>query len=260
MFVQRFEDSMPSLSLEDMTWPDVAEALRQGVRTILIMVCSTEQHGPHLPLCTDSVIGKKLGEELARRLGNALLAPVISIGCSDYHMNFPGTITLRKETLTHILIDYCLSICRHGFTNIVLIPIHGGNYTPVAEVAQHLGKELEDVRIIAPTDLTAILQMVDSTARSIGIDPRAAGAHAGELETSLMMILKAELVKAECRPQGFLGDLATSFPLAMEKGIEVLSTEGVLGDPRAANLSNGRVYFEAFVRFYLEFIREQISR
>src|SRR5688500_6258442 len=84
--------------LERMTWPEIGDAIAGGMRTVIIPSGAVEQHGPHLPLMTDSASASAVGLNLARRLGDALVAPTIWMGCSDHHMGFPGTITLRRET------------------------------------------------------------------------------------------------------------------------------------------------------------------
>ena len=96
------------LFLERLTSPDIAAALTAGKTTIIVPAGAVEQHGPHLPLLVDAEHGTRLGLEVAQRLGNALVAPTIRIGCSERHMVFPGTISLKPETLKAELHDYCV--------------------------------------------------------------------------------------------------------------------------------------------------------
>ena len=105
--------------MEEMNWVDIGEAIQKGFTTVVIGVGSTEQHGPHLPTQTDSVIGDFLAHLIALKLGNTLQAQTIRIGCSDYHLSFPGTISLKKETLKAILFDYVESLSIHGFKTII---------------------------------------------------------------------------------------------------------------------------------------------
>ncbi len=88
--------------LERLSWPEVAAALAAGKTTAIIVVASSEQHGPHLPEATDALIGEGLAVRLAQRLGNALVAPVIRPGCSSHHLDFPGTISITPELLLAI--------------------------------------------------------------------------------------------------------------------------------------------------------------
>ena len=111
------------------------------------MAASIEQHGPHLPTATDTIIGYALAEAVAAKLGNALVAPVIRPALSFHHIDFPGTITLRMPTFVKVLEEYCESLKVHGFKNIVLFVSHGGNadalkaFTP--SIAKNIGPEIQ---------------------------------------------------------------------------------------------------------------------
>lgn len=127
---------METIRIEEMTWPMVKRALEEGYKTVIVPVGSIEQHGPHLPIGTDAYFGDCLGLRVAEKLGKTLVAPTLRPGCSEYHMDFPGTITLSTETLMHVLRDVCVSLDRHGFENILLLPTHGGNFAPVLTATQ----------------------------------------------------------------------------------------------------------------------------
>src|SRR5262249_46089827 len=111
--------------LEELSWPVVQEALSAGVRTVVIVVASVEQHGPHLPTMTDTAIGYTVGERVARKLGQSLLAPVIRPGCSDHHLTFPGSLSIPRETLIETVQAFVRSLAPHGFQNFVLFSSHG---------------------------------------------------------------------------------------------------------------------------------------
>ena len=108
---------------------------------------STEQHGRHMPLGTDAVLGDEIGWALADRL-DAFMAPTVRFGCSEHHLSFPGTISLSDETFQRIVTDVVASLSRHGFRRIVLLPTHGGNFKPLAEAVAEL-KPVENVKVIA---------------------------------------------------------------------------------------------------------------
>ncbi len=136
--------------LEDMTWPEVEDALARGVRTVVVFTASTEQHGPHLPLSTDALIAQAVGERVARRLG-ALLAPVIRPGCSDHHLAFPGSLSVPPNLFVELVVSYVRSLSRYGFDTFVLLSSHGGNFRPLAAAADRLRAELgpQGVRVAA---------------------------------------------------------------------------------------------------------------
>ena len=89
--------------MEEMTWREIQQALRDGTDTVILVAASVEQHGPHLPTGTDTMIGYALAAAVAAKMGNALVAPVIRPALSGHHMDFPGTITLRMDTFVKVL-------------------------------------------------------------------------------------------------------------------------------------------------------------
>src|SRR5690606_14891304 len=135
MIGQKVKDG---IHLERMTWTEVRAALDAGNTTAIVACGATEQHGPHLPLFLDSEHGTALAEGVARRLGGALVAPTIRVGRSDEHLGFAGIISLAPETFELVCRDCCTSLARHGFRRIYLIPSHGGNFGPIAEMLDRL--------------------------------------------------------------------------------------------------------------------------
>src|SRR5713226_4075226 len=114
-----------------MTWPEVERALDLGVAAVLIPFGSTEQHGRHMPLNTDSFIARALcsrAAELAEAAGIRLLVgPTIGVTLSWYHMQFPGTISVSVDTLLQSFREVCDSLRRHGLRNLIVVNGHGGN-------------------------------------------------------------------------------------------------------------------------------------
>ena len=116
-----------SILLKYMTWPEIQQKLNDGFDTIIINVASVEQHGYHLPECTDEIIGVGLSCGLAEKLGNTLVAPSVIPGLSDYHLPLPGSLSLRPEIFRGILEDYISCYQNHGFERFILLSSHGGN-------------------------------------------------------------------------------------------------------------------------------------
>lgn len=246
---------MDRYKLAEMSWPEVEAALSRGVDTVVVTFGSTEQHGLHLPLGTDYLWGENLGERVARRLGHALLAPALRIGCSEHHMAFPGSITLGRETFIGVVADYCQSLARHGFRNIVLIPTHGGNFAPLAEAVERVAGHLPGVNIIAYTDLMELMDVTAPIATGRGVTPEAAGAHAGEWETSMMLALRPELVAMDRAQAGYMGDMKSAAPIVFEQGFRALTDNGVLGDPEAADPTSGEAYLAALAELLIEYVQ-----
>lgn len=245
------------IDIADMTSPEVAKAVKEGYTTVVFSVGSNEQHGPCLAVSTDTVLGDVLALGIAEKLGKALKAPTINVGCSEHHMKFPGTITLRKETLQDVLRDYVSSLSRHGFTRIVVLPSHGGNFEPIAEVTEELQSMSPDVDVVSYTDLQAFVKIMTKTSAGLGVSPEDSGAHAGEAEVSLMMHAYPRRVRVECIPdaRGYVGEFneeATERIFA--DGIGALSPIGVLGDPKEASAEHGKKYVEDLVEAIVDYI------
>ncbi len=124
--------------IEEMTWPEIKEAMESGKTTAILACGACEQHGPHLPTGTDTYLGTAIAERAARIAGNALVVPTLRPGLSEHHMHFPGSFTLRLGTFVALLEDSCESLARQGFERIVIFTSHGGNadvlraYPPLA--------------------------------------------------------------------------------------------------------------------------------
>ena len=238
--------------LERMTWTEIQAALAEGYDTAVIFTGSIEQHGPHLPLATDTLLGYALGERVARKLGKALLAPVVRPGISEHHMRFKGTISISAETFKATVHDYVHSLARHGFRRIVVTWSHGGNAGALSEVLPQLAAELPAVEILGQTDLRDLFKYWIPYAAEQGIGLEALGIHAGEGETSEMLAYAPEQVRTDKLVQGFMGDLITGegeHIQLLHEGLHVLTDNGVLGDARLADRERGEAYLELWADY-----------
>jgi creatinine amidohydrolase len=251
--------TMPAVNMTRMTSPEVAEALAQGSTTAIVVLGAHEQHGDHLPLATDSIWGEHLAALLAQRLVNALVAPVVPIGFSPEHMRFPGTISLRPETLVSVLEDYVASLERHGFRRIVVLPSHGGNFAPLADALPALRQRHPDLRIAAYTDLNGLVEAAAEVAAGFDVTPDEAGAHAGEWETSMMLTVDPTSVHRERGEAGYMGPLAPVFDQINRDGMESVAPNGVLGDPTKATAGHGRAYLERIAELLVRHIRAEFG-
>lgn len=251
---------MRSIYLEELSWPDVKAAMQGGVDTVIFAVGSTEQHGPHLPLACDTLIGESLAAMGAERLGQALVAPAVRVGCSEHHMEFPGTISITAPELQAVLLDYIRTIFRHGFSRVVMIPSHGGNFATVAKTAQTARENWPDKKVVAYTDLNRLLETAFTMSAKFGIAAGESGVHAGEFETSILLSTHPELVDMSRAEEGFTGDFAAIIPDLMAHGIARVSSNGILGDARQADASRGRHYLSAWVDLIMaEIERPQVA-
>jgi len=245
--------------LSEMSWVETKQALERGVNTVVFAVGSNEQHGLHLPICTDSLIGEALVYKVAKKLGKSLQAPTINVGCSEHHMAFPGIISLKPETLKGLIRDYCVSLAKHGFKNIVILPSHGGNFDAVHQVVKELRQSLRDVNIIAYADLRDLLGLLVQFSAKHGIPASESGAHAGESETSMVLAIRKDLVNMERAKEGFVGRFEDKIDLVLSQGIKALTKIGVVGDPRKADAEKGEEYLELWAEKMVNYVRRQIQ-
>lgn len=119
----------PSVWIHELTWPEVEEYLETGGRVAIVPIGATEQHGPAGVLGVDALVAITLAEDTAQRT-DVLVTPPIWFGDSAHHSAFPGTITLRTETMSALVTDVCRSLARHGFDRIILINGHKGSNLP----------------------------------------------------------------------------------------------------------------------------------
>jgi creatinine amidohydrolase len=233
--------------LDQMTSPQVKQAIEDGFHTVLLAVGSTEQHGPHLPLGTDSLIGDKLMERAAERLGKTLVAPTIRVGASEHHMMFAGSMTLREEVLEEVIVDYCRSLARHGFRTIFVIPTHGGNKETVLRAGERLKREAISARVITHPDEAAYVTAMVEVGGKYDRTPGEVGSHAGHLETSLILADYPELPDMEKATRGKVDLGYDGEEKLHEVGMHNLSPVGILGDATGSSAEAGQDYIESLV-------------
>src|SRR5262245_30511939 len=133
-------DAVDSVWMEELTWMEVRDAIAGGKTTALILTGGVESNGPHLATGKHNYVLKVMGESIARRLGNALVAPIVTLepGNPDSPRVAPGSVFLSQETYRAVLTDMATSLKSMGFTNVILMGDSGGNQTGMKEVANAL--------------------------------------------------------------------------------------------------------------------------
>lgn len=136
--------AVDSVFIEDLTWMEVRDAMKAGKNTVIVSTGGVEQNGPYLVTGKHNVVLRGTTEAIARKLGNALVAPIVpfvpegDIDPPTVHMKYPGTVSVRESTYEALLADICESFRTHGFEHIVLIGDSGGNQTGMKKVAKAL--------------------------------------------------------------------------------------------------------------------------
>lgn len=221
----------PSVFLEDLTWTEVRDQLRAGGKTILIPTGGTEQNGPHMVLGKHNLRVRLAAGEIAKRLGKALVAPVMAyvpegdIDPPTGHMWAPGTITVTPELFASVVESAARGFAAQGFTDIVLLGDSGPNQTPLQAVAEKLNAEWaqKPARVLYASDYYQSQGRAFSEwLKSKGLTQDEIGEHAGSADTSLLMAVQPQGVRMDRLARGRDGD-----------------GSGVIGDPRKAKAAYG---------------------
>ena len=238
--------------LEEMTSPEVQDALGRGLTTIIVPVGGTEQNGPHMALGKHNVRVKVLAGRIATTLGNAIVAPVLpyvpegSINPPRAHMRWAGTISISDDAFKAVLDGAARSFRQHGFTDIVLIGDHGGYQPQLAAVAAKLNRDWAGTparaHFIAAYYLATQSAFIQAL-RAAGVGQAQIGTHAATADTSLMLATDPSLVNTD-----ELADAAKGAP-----------ANGVTGDPRAASAALGRLGTDAIVNATVAAIRAEVG-
>ncbi|MCK9896667.1 mycofactocin biosynthesis peptidyl-dipeptidase MftE [Frankia sp. AgB32] len=225
------------MTLGRAAWPDLA-----GARPVLVLpLGSTEQHGPHLPLDTDTRIADAVALGLAERLAPLLVAPALAFGASGEHAGFPGTLSLGTEVLGRALVELVRS-ADDTAAGVFVVNGHGGNADALRAAGRVLAAEGRPLRVWTPTV---------ALSRTAGVPGAAGDLHAGRAETSLLLHLAPDLVRldqARAGPMPALADLVA-------RGVAALSPSGILGDPTGASAAEGARLLDAYLRDATEHLR-----
>ncbi len=208
--------------LASRTWTDAAELARRGA-VLAVPVGATEQHGPHLPLSTDTDIAVALARSLAREVDDVVVAPAVAFGSSGEHQGFPGTLSIGQEAVELLLLELVRSATQ-TFSEVVLVSAHGGNAQSVTRAVRRLRAERRSV---------------------LAWSPHWDGdAHAGRTETSVMLALAPHRVRLSAAQAGNTSPIQDILPRLRQGGLAAVTANGVLGDPAGANAKEG----EALIR------------
>ncbi|MEZ5077602.1 MAG: mycofactocin biosynthesis peptidyl-dipeptidase MftE [Solirubrobacterales bacterium] len=218
--------------LASLSWPQVD---RRGPGSVLaVPLGATEQHGPHLPLGTDTEIAVAIAALAAAELDHLVVAPPLPFGSSGEHADFPGTLSIGREATELVLVELCRSACA-DFGRVVLVSAHGGNAEPLRAAVARLRDEGRDV---------------------LAFSPRWEGdAHAGRTETSLMLAIEPAWVREARAAAGNAEPLQRLLPALRAGGVRAVSANGVLGDPAGASAAEGAALLAAAARQLVAVLR-----
>ncbi len=224
------------MELAQLNWPDARDAIRQA-RVALLPVGAMEQHGPHLPLGTDWYIASHIAGQVAEQDGHLLL-PGIRVGVSREHRQFWGTLTVSPGQLCDQAMAVARALGDHGLRRIVFVNGHGSNCAPLDEAARHLRGD----------GIHAFVfnwwQSIDTTLAELFPDPTA---HAGSIETSIMLVIHPDLVHEDRFEEAGSVSQWGTYVEGVLVGFDAadFTDAGNVGDPSLASVGKGRTALSA---------------
>jgi creatinine amidohydrolase len=233
------------------TYGEIAEVADRDGSILVQPVGSVEQHGPHLPVSTDTICADALAHEGASAVADeipVIVAPALWAGTSPYHVSFPGRLDVTFTTLVEFYEELAASALETGFDALVILNGHGGNHNAVGGASKAIGLDHPDVEVLAMTYFGLAAAFVEEIRDS---EPGGMN-HAGELETSLMLHLRPDLVREDLVDGTHLDepythaydDMFVSGPLSVHRLEEEYSENGAVGDPQYASAEKGAEIFE----------------
>lgn len=216
-------------------------ALAEQNAVVILPIASIEQHGPHLPVMTDTRLGHEVALRAARRVTGrpVVVTPVVWSGLSEHHMPFGGTLTVSHATFRALLADLIAAITRHGFRDILISNSHGGNIIAMQQICDELSTQTE-------ATLVAVTYPAEA-AEEIGaiLEDQKGVMHACEAETAMMMACEGDLVDAS--DLGALVSMDSDGPSFLKAGkasyrwrpFTHLTGNGIAGNPTRATADKG---------------------
>jgi creatinine amidohydrolase len=248
---------------DELSWPEVRDAPKDTV--IVIPVGTLEDHGPHLPLNTDVVIVEAVSRRAVElEKGITLIMPTQVHGYSPHHMDFPGAITIQGKVFLDYMQDIMRSLAHHGFKRMLMVNGHGSNSAWLENAARLSIVEMPHI-LCAAVNWWAIPEVAEKV-KTMRDSERGGTSHACELETSLMLAIRPDLVQIEKAAKDISYPTSRYFPawdfyypsgpVRMMRHWSTLSKTGVMGDPTKASAEKGKAWLEAAVEGLRGIIRE----
>ena len=234
-----------------MTWRAVEEATHADPKPkIILPIGSIEQHGPHLPLNTDTIIAEHVATTLSTR-SSSILFPTLSVGYSLEHVGFPGTISLRAQTFMSTIAEIAENLFDCGFRKLVVINGHGGNRAILDSTITTIKHSHPDLQLYSFTVLDIAKEKFEEVRKS----PRQMIGHADELETSIMLAIRPDLVEMSkavpekpAFPPGVSLESKDLVRVTYAWRTKEVTKSGIIGSPNLATPETGRTLLDYVVQ------------
>jgi creatinine amidohydrolase len=249
--------------LKDLTWPEV-KALDFNKLIVLFPTGSFEQHGPHLPLTTDTDIVSAVAEAIEHALTNrVVLVPTLWPGLSTHHMDFPGTMDVSQSVYIRLITELGKSLASMGARKVFILNGHGGNDTPLRAALRELKTAVPDTRFVFASYWT----LAAKTLRGVRQSELGGMGHACEMETSVMLHLHPKRVKIDRAVRDGpphtdsyrRADMQHARPVYFVNEFHEVTESGVMGHPDLASAEKGRQFFDGIVQEVSTFVEHYLT-
>lgn len=237
------------MKLDELSMSEFRDIVNEDT-VVILPIGAIEEHGSHLPLCTDSIQPEYVAENVAQRTG-ALIAPSIRYGVCQSTKNFPGTITISFDTLRSLIYEILSDFIRNGIKNIVVLSGHAGRVHMAAlRLAAEKVVNENDVNIMVLSDYDIAYELVEND-ESIPKDD----GHSGLIETSRILAIKDDLVKGKGEPGK---DRVPKYMVV--KDPEKYFPSGIIGDPTNASKEKGKEINDYIIQELVKLIEGMIKK
>ena len=250
---------------EEFTWPEIKGAVAQN-RVAVLPVGTVEQHGPHLPLVTDVLTAAEMSRRAVERIPQeAILLPPVYYAFNEHHLDFPGTIAIEGHTFVDYVTDIGKSLAHHGFRKILLVNGHGSNVPFLDIAARNITNGTPAICAMAPWWNLLPKELLKELRES---EFPGGMAHGCELETSVLLYLRGDLVQFDKavkdinfqKTEFFYWDLQAPSPIFFQEWFSRYSRTGTVGDPAKATIQKGEKFVEAVVERMIILLKEFRAR
>ena len=213
--------------------------------SVILPIAAIEQHGAHLPLATDRMIGEHYCRQLNKKISDkVLILPTISVGCSEHHTDFAGSLSIQHTTMLNQMTDIANCVVQYGFKNLIVLNSHGGNQSIAGTFLEIFGFRNPQCKVVVVTWWKIALKKL----KKLNQSGQGGTGHAGEFETSLMLLIAPKLVqkdkigkKTNVPTFGWAeGDLLASGSASLYRTMKAMTPSGVYGDANYGSKKKGK--------------------
>lgn len=242
---------------DQLTSPQI-DSLDRSIPVIL-PVSATEQHGNHLPLATDRMIGDHICKHIHKKMEeNVLILPIISVGCSEHHKDFAGSLSIQHTTMLAQMTDIASCVVSYGFKNIFIANSHGGNQAIAQTFIETFGFRNPTVNLA----FTSWWRIANEEIKDLQESGPGGVGHAGEFETSLMLAIAPDLVhlnkiedKANIPTYNWAeADLILGSKVSIYRRMKEVTSNGVQGEPKYGSAEKGEELTKRIVDVYVKIL------